>query len=86
MIRKFGLVNPLPGPQGVPGQLGPTGPTGPQGIRGPGGSRGPPGPPADTQELQNKIADLEKRLFVLEQKLNVSYVSSNQNLPPVIGQ
>jgi hypothetical protein len=75
MIRKFGVINPLPGPQGIPGDIGPIGPTGPQGIRGPGGSRGvpgPTGPPGDHPELQNlisKINDLETRLSLLENKL-----------------
>jgi hypothetical protein len=76
MIRKFGVINPLPGPQGVPGSVGPVGPTGPQGIRGPGGSRGvpgPTGPPGDVpQEFQNlllKINELEKRLSLLENKI-----------------
>ncbi len=99
MIRKYGLVNPLPGAPGATGPEGPTGPqgpVGPQGIRGPGGSQGyrgdpgPAGPPGPTgpagelsAEVDNRIKLLESRVLKLE-KLILSTSSSNP-LPPTIG-
>jgi hypothetical protein len=70
MIRKYGIVNPVPGIQGPTGPGGDLGPTGPQGIKGNGGSRGPigpTGPPGDlNQEMEIKIKLLEDRLSKLE--------------------
>lgn len=90
MIRKYGIVNSAPGPQGPQGDIGPTGP---QGVRGSVGSRGPPGDigptgPAGglTPDIEIKIKSLEARVYKLEKLLLMSSSSlSSAPLPNVIG-
>jgi hypothetical protein len=80
MIRKYGIVNPKNGVQGIEGPTGCQGPTGcegPTGIRGPGGSqgyRGDTGPtgPGASFELENRVKLLEEKVLNLERIVNMS--------------
>ena len=83
MIRKYGIVNPLPGVQGPQGPTGDIGPTGSQGQKGNGGSRGPTGDIGPTGPsgvlspvMELKIKLLEDRVYNLE-KL-ISTISNSQ--------
>ncbi len=64
-LMKAGTAGPT-GPTGADGNDGATGAMGPTGADGNDGAVGPTGPTGDTTVLEQRIADLEARIAILE--------------------